>query len=262
MKEMKKMKKIKEMINIIFLSLLIFIASTPILSAQGIVEQANEAYSAGDFQKAAGLYQSAINEKGESATVYYNLGNTYYRLNQLAPALLNYERALLLDPGNKDIRFNLEIAKLKTVDRIEPVDEFFLTGWFDTVRNMAGTDQWSTIAIVCFILFIACLFLFFFSRKTGLKKTGFYAGIGLLALCIVTNVFAYGQKKKLTHRNTAIIFSPTTTIKSTPDRSGTDLFILHEGTKVEITNKLGDWNEIETVDGNVGWIKKDEIEVI
>ncbi|MDR0681993.1 MAG: tetratricopeptide repeat protein [Dysgonamonadaceae bacterium] len=259
---MKELKNMRELKNIIFLSFLIFIASTLSLSAQGIVEQANEAYSAGDFQKAAELYQSAINEKGESSAVYYNLGNTYYRLNQIASALLNYERALLLDPGNKDIRFNLEIAKLKTVDKIEPVGEFFLTEWFDAIRNKASTNQWSTIAIVCFIVFIVCLFLFFFSRKTGLKKTGFYAGIGLLALCIVTNVFAYGQKKKLTHRNTAIIFSPTTTIKSTPDRSGTDLFILHEGTKVKITNKLGEWHEIETVDGNVGWIKNDEIEVI
>jgi hypothetical protein len=175
---------------------------------------------------------------------------------------LNYERALLFDPGNKDIRFNLEIAKLKTVDKIEPVGRFFLTEWYDDIKNMQNTDQWTTIAIVCFILFIVCLFLFFFSRQIGLKKTGFYAGVGLLTLCIVANIFAYSQKKKLTDRNTAIIFSPTTTIKSAPDQSGTDLFILHEGAKVEITNALGDWNEIETADGNVGWIKKTEIEVI
>jgi tetratricopeptide (TPR) repeat protein len=258
MKEIKKMKAMKKVILIFTVCM----ATALNLSAQGVIEQANEAYSAGDFQKAAELYQSAIKEKGESAAVYYNLGNAFYRLNQIAPALLNYERALLFDPGNKDIRFNLEIAKLKTVDKIEPVGKFFLTEWYDNIRNIRNTDQWSAIAIVCFILFIACLFLFFFSRKTGLKKTGFYAGIGLLTLCIMANIFASGQKKQLTCRNTAIIFSPTTTIKSAPDRSGTDLFILHEGTKVKITNTLGDWNEIETADGNIGWIKKMEIEVI
>ncbi|MDR0412467.1 MAG: tetratricopeptide repeat protein [Dysgonamonadaceae bacterium] len=231
-------------------------------SAQHPVEQANEAYSAGDFQQAAELYQSALEEYGASAAVYYNLGNAFYRLNRIAPAVLNYERALLFDPGNKDIRFNLEIAKLKTVDKIEPVGTFFLSEWYESLQNRRNTNQWSAVAIGCFVLFIACLFLFFFSRKTGLKKAGFYAGAGLLLLCLAANGFACGQKKKLTHRNTAIIFAPTITIKSAPDRSGTDLFILHEGTKVEITNTLGDWKEIETAGGNVGWIKKTEIEII
>jgi tetratricopeptide (TPR) repeat protein len=245
-----------------YIIFLVCIATSLSLPAQEVVEQANKAYSEGDFRKAAELYQSAIDENGESAAAYYNLGNAYYRLNQIAPALLNYERALLLDPGNKDIRFNLEFARLKTVDKIEPIGEFFLSKWYDDIKNTGSADQWSRMAIGCFILFIAALFLFFFSRKTLWKKTGFYAGLVLLVLCIIANVFAFEQKKKLTHRNTAIIFAPTTTIKSSPDNSGTDLFILHEGSKVDITNELGEWNEIETADGNVGWIKKTEIEVI
>ncbi|MDR1526741.1 MAG: tetratricopeptide repeat protein [Dysgonamonadaceae bacterium] len=232
------------------------------LPAQTTVEQANAAYSAKDYRQAAQLYESAINENGASAAVYYNLGNAFYRLNQIAPAILNYERALLLDPGNRDIRFNLEIARLKTVDKIEPVGEFFLAEGYNAVKNLYSADQWSYIAIVSFVLLILCLFLFFFSRRIALKKTGFYSGLALLVFCLAANVFAYNQKKKLTHRTTAIIFSATTTIKSAPDNSGTDLFILHEGTKVQITNRLGEWNEIETADGNVGWIQSKEIEVI
>jgi tetratricopeptide (TPR) repeat protein len=232
------------------------------LFSQTTVEQANTAYMEKDFPLAVQLYETALSEEGASAAVYYNLGNTYYRLNKTAPAILNYERALLLDPGNRDIRFNLEIARLKTVDKIEPVGEFFLSGIYHAVQNWLTTDQWSYIAIVCFLLLIACLFLFFFSRKIALKKIGFFAGLTFLVICLFTNIFAYNQKQKLTHRTTAIIFSATTTIKSAPDNSGTDLFILHEGTKVKITNQLGDWNEIETADGNVGWIKSKEIEVI
>jgi tetratricopeptide (TPR) repeat protein len=229
---------------------------------QPTVEQANAAYMAQDFQKAAQLYEAALDENGASAAAYYNLGNAYYRLNRIAPSILNYERALLLDPGNRDFRFNLEIARLKTVDKIEPVGEFFLAQGFNAVKNLYSANTWSGLAVACFILLISCLFLFFFSRRIMLKKTGFYAGLILFLFCVAANVFAYNQKKQLTTRNTAIIFSPTTTLKSAPDTSGTDLFILHEGTKVQIINRLGEWNEIETADGNVGWIQGGEVEVI
>jgi tetratricopeptide (TPR) repeat protein len=244
----------------------VFIAilfATVTLSAQdSLLLQANEAYAKGNFQAAADSYKELLKANGESAIIYYNLGNSYYKLNKTAPSILNYERALLLEPGNGDIRFNLEIAKLKAVDKNEPVGDFFLTEWFRDIQNLLNTNAWSNLSIICFILLIACLFLFFFSRRVFIKKMGFYAGIGLLVIVIFGNYFAYNQKKKLTLRNEAIIFAPTTTIKSSPDSSGTDLFILHEGAKVKVKNKIGDWNEIETANGNVGWIKSSEIEVI
>jgi len=233
------------------------------LSAQNdLLKQANEAYAKGDFQAAADSYEELLKTNGESAIVYYNLGNSYYKLNKVAPSILNYERALLLEPGNGDIRFNLEIAKLKTVDKIDPVGDFFLTEWFRDIQNLLSTNAWSNLSIVCFILLIVALFLFFFSRRVFIKKAGFYAGIILLVCIVFGNCFAYNQKNKLTQRNEAIIFAPTTTIKSSPDDSGTDLFLLHEGAKVRLKNKIGNWNEIETANGNVGWIKSSEIEVI
>ena len=246
----------------LFFILITILLATLQLSAQDNLQTANEAYAKGDFAKAIELYETVLKEKGESATVYYNLGNAYYKANKIAPSILNYERALLLDPGNSDIRFNLDIARLKTVDKIDPVGEFFLTSWFRSVQNLLSTDAWSIFGIVCFILLIGCLFLFFFSRKIILKKASFYAGICLLVLTIFGNIFAYDQKRSLTERNSAIIFVPTTTIKSSPADSGTDLFILHEGTKVKVKSKIGDWSEIVTADGNVGWIKSGEIEVI
>ena len=246
-----------------YIFLLFFVLIIRNLSAQTLVEQANEAYLANDYSKAAKLYEQAIQENGQSAVAYYNLGNAYYRLNKTALSLLNYERALLLDPSNKDIRANLAfVQSKKTIDKIEPVDDFFLAEIFNNIRDLYSTNQWSRIAIGCFLVFVGGLFLFFFSRRIVLKKIGFYTGLSFLILCFSANIFAYNQKQKLTHRNTAIIFSPTTTIKSSPDNSGTDLFILHEGTKVTVKNKFGEWNEIETADGNVGWIKSSEIEVI
>jgi len=229
---------------------------------ENLLQQANEAFANSKFQEAAAMYEELLKENGESAIVYYNLGNSYYKLNKVALSILNFERALLLEPGNKDIRFNLEIAKLKAVDRIDKVDDFFLTVWFRSTQNLMSTDSWSNFSITCFILLIAGLSLFFFSRRVIIKKLGFYAGLGLLVCVVFGNIFAYNQKKKLTQRKEAIILAPTTNIKSSPDNSGTDLFILHEGTKVKLKNNLGSWNEIETASGDVGWIKSSELEVI
>ena len=226
------------------------------------LQAAANAYSKSDFAQATEIYENLLRTYGESAEVYYNLGNSYYKMNQIAPAILNYERVLLLNPGDKDTRFNLEIAKLQTVDKIEAIEPFFLTEWLQSLQNIYGTDTWSKISIASFILLISSLILFFFSRKIVLKKLGFYTGIVWLIFTIAANSFAYSQKQKLITRNTAIVFAPTVTIKSSPDNSGNDLFILHEGTKVSIKSKLGDWSEIQIADGNVGWIKNSDIEVI
>ena len=223
---------------------------------------AADAYSKGEFVKAAELYENTLNTSGESAMIYYNIGNCYYKMNKTASAILNYERALLLNPGDKDARFNLEIAKLQTVDKIEPIDRFFLSEWIESLQNIFGTNGWSKIGIATFLLLIGSLILFFFSRKIILKKAGFYAGIVCLVFTITCNCFAYSQKEKLIERNTAIVFAPTVTIKSSPDNSGNDLFVLHEGAKVLIKSRLGEWCEIQIADGNVGWIKNSNIEVI
>ncbi|MDR1738952.1 MAG: tetratricopeptide repeat protein [Candidatus Symbiothrix sp.] len=244
----------------VILLLVASIAQT--LFAQSVVDEANAAYADKNYEEAVKLYEQILADNGASVTVYYNLGNAYYRLNRIAPAILNYERALLLDPADKDVRYNLAFVQSKTVDKIEPVDEFFLTTVFNAIKNRYSANRWAGTAIATFIAFIVGMFVFFFARRIALKKIGFYFGLLFLTGAVFANIFAYRQKKELTVRHTAIIFAPTTTIKSTPDVSGTDLFILHEGTKVDIKNRLGDWNEIETADGNVGWIASDELEII
>jgi tetratricopeptide (TPR) repeat protein len=226
------------------------------------LKEAEAAYAQADYTKAIDAYRSVIQTYGESAEVYYNLANAYYKNNEIASAILYYERALLIDPGDADISYNLDLARQRTVDRITPIGGFFLAQWLNKLQNMGAADSWALLGIGAFIVFIACLFIYFFSRQIILKKTGFYLGILLLILIIFANIFAQNQKNELTRHNQAVVFSPTVTVKSSPNPSGTDLFILHEGTKVTIRNTISEWNEIELEDGNIGWMPAKDMELI
>lgn len=234
----------------------------PLCAQESTLKEAEEAYAKEDYTQAIELYESVLKSYGESAMVYYNLGNAYYKAGKVAPAILNYERALLLNPGDSDTRFNLQVARQKTVDKIEPIGEFFLTRWIGTVEDVYSADGWAKWGVASFVLFIGCLVLFFFSKWIRLKKIGFFAGICFLLISLVANLFADSQQDKLLHRADAIVFASTVTVKSSPDASGTDLFILHEGTKVTIKSTLGEWSEIQLEDGNVGWMLSKEIQQI
>ena len=227
-----------------------------------MVTQANEAYEQEDFKKAIELYETALKEQGKSADLYYNLGNAYYKDNHYAEAILNYERALLLSPGDEDVRFNLDMAKSHITDKIEPVETFFLTMWFHSVRDSLSSNAWAVVGIVSFLLIIVCLFLYFFTRIVVLKKIGFFLGLILVLVTIIANNFAFSLKDKLTDREEAIIFAPTITVKSSPADSGTDLFILHEGTKVSVLSTVGEWSEIKLSDGNRGWMPTGKLRII
>ena len=201
------------------------------------LKEAEVAYTKEDYAKAIELYEGA-------------------------PAILNYERCLLLDPGDSDARFNLQMARQKTIDKIEPVGDFFLVKWFKSVENLGSADSWAKTGMVCFLLFIGCLILFFFSRWVRLKKIGFYLGVLFIIMVVFANIFASDQKDEMINRKHAIVFAPTVTVKSSPDASGTDLFVLHEGTNVTVKSTLGEWSEIELEDGNVGWMPSKDIEKI
>lgn len=252
----------KNRVNKIIAVLLLCGMYVAVSAQEADIKAAETAYAAEQYDKAIELYESVLQSYGDSYALYYNLGNSYYKDGKIAQAILNYERALLIKPGDSDIRFNLEMAKQHTVDKIEPLQDFFLTQWFRSVQNLIGVDSWATVGIACFVLFICCLVLFFFSKWMRLKKIGFYLGILLFIVVIFANVFAYNQRQELLNRRGAIVFAPTVTVKSSPDNSGTDLFVLHEGTKVFIRSSVGEWHEIALEDGNVGWMNKKDITVI
>jgi len=212
--------------------------------------EGDSAYIKDDYTTAIQIYESLL-KNGESADVYYNLGNSYYK------------RALLMKPGNSDIRANLEVARAKTIDKVEPVPEVFFVSWTKALINSMSVDAWATWGIVSFILFIITLYFFIFSKQIMLKKVGFIAGIVFLIVMICSNLFASEQKERLVNRNEAIVMNPSVTVRSTPSESGTSLFILHEGRKVSIKdNSMKEWKEIRLEDGKVGWVPASAIEVI
>jgi len=233
------------------------------LSSHAVTKaEADSAYVRGQYQQAINDYEELL-KQGASADLYYNLGNAYYRTENIPEAVLNYERALLLSPGDRDIRFNLQIARSKTFDKIVPESEMFFVTWYRSLVSMMSVDGWARTALVALALTIILLLVYLFSEKIWLRKTGFFGGVALLVLFVVANIFAWQQKQELLHRKGAIIFAPAVTVKSTPAANGTDLFILHEGTKVDITDgSMKDWKEIRIADGKEGWIESKHIRVI
>jgi tetratricopeptide (TPR) repeat protein len=251
------MKKIALLILSLFVGIaLVDAAESPKM------KEANEQYTKENFAVADSLYEDILRTDGESVALYYNLGNAKYKQGLIGPAILNYERALLLDPTNEDVLFNLELAKSHTTDKIDPVEKLLITKWNETIQKWFSSNTWAVISIVLFILFIGLLGCFLFARFSWLKKTFFFSGIIVIDLCFVAMTYAKKQKESVINHEYAIVYAATVTGKSSPDTGGTDLFILHEGTKVKIKNQLNDWMEIQLEDGHVGWVPTKSVEII
>ena len=234
----------------------------PLTSHAVFKAEADSAYVRGQYQQAIRDYEALL-KQGASAELYYNLGNAYYRTENIPEAVLNYERALLLSPGDRDIRFNLQFARSKTFDKIVPESEMFFVTWYRSLVSLMSVDGWARTALIALALTIVLLLVYLFSYRIWLRKTGFFGGVVLLLLFVGSNIFAWQQKKDLLNRKGAIIFAPAVTVKSTPAVNGTDLFILHEGTKVVITDgSMRDWKEIRIADGKEGWIESKHLRVI
>lgn len=238
------------------------IPAAPAPEAAPTKAAADTAYIRGQYDEAARLYEALL-VAGEASELYYNLGNSYYKSEHIGRAILNYERALLLNPGNADIRANLAIARTKTIDKETPQPEIFFVAWIKALVSSLGISAWSTLAIASFLLLLASLALYFISRRIALKKTGFITAVFCLVVTVISNLCAYQQHRRLTDRHDAIVVMPGVTVRSTPSESGTSLFILHEGRKVTVKDDtMRAWKEITLEDGKVGWIPAEAIEVI
>lgn len=224
--------------------------------------KAEEAYATSDYDKALEIYKSVLDKGYESADLYYNVANCFYRKGELAPSILNYERALRIDPSHEDAKHNLSLAESKTVDNIDTLGRVFLVDWWNSFSNLTSADSWAFISIVLFIITLVSLSVYIFVRKIWVRKLGFSVAVIALFFTIISFCSAYTRYNVETSKNQAIVFSQTVTIKSSPDNSGNNLFILHEGTKVNIKSRLGEWVEIITSDGNSGWLPANAIEVI
>ncbi len=240
------------------------VVSTPVSTEIPITKAlADSTYAQNDYISSIGMYETILQNNGEAAEIYYNLGNAYYKNNNIAKSILNYERALLLNPGDEDIRFNLTLAQSKIVDKVSERYQIFFMNWLYAIINSFNMTTWSVVGIASFILLLVALLIFLFNNNITLRKTGFTIAIVMLFVTLFANCSAYYHYNKLTDRNNAIIMSPSVTAKSTPSDSGTSLFVIHEGRKVKIIDDtMSSWKEIELEDGTQGWVPVSVLERI
>ena len=233
------------------------------LSANAITKQnADDEYAKGNYQQAIKDYQEIL-KTGVSSEIYYNLGNAYYRTDNITQALLAYERALQLSPGDNDIRFNLQYARSKTIDKITPETEMFFVTWYHSLVNFTSVDRWANTAIVSIVMALLLILVFLFAPQMWARKSGFYGSATFLLLFAFANLFAFQQKHELETKQGAIVIAPTVNVKKTPAASGTDVFVIHEGTRVDITDRgMKQWRGIKLADGREGWLKTSQIEEI
>ena len=246
----------------IFNTILAILFTATVFAQGDLLQKANELYSKNKYKEAIDVYNQILMTNMESPEVYFNLGNAYYKSGQYTSSILNYERAKLLAPDDEDISFNLEVANQKVVDSIQELPGIFIVRWWDSLVNSQTTDTWAVISIISFLVFLTMMGFYFFARTGSVKRITFWSGCLLILLTIFSWSFAAKQKSRLVNHAYAIVMSPTVTVKSSPAESGTNLFVVHEGLKVKITDKLGDWVEIRLADGNKGWLLKESIERI
>ena len=221
------------------------------------------AYADGRWDEAREAWQSIETSGVESARLYGNIGNAWFKSGEIARAILYYEKALKLDPSFPDARYNLDFARTFVQDKIESVPEFFLASWLRRVSRSLSSNAWAGLFFLFLTLTLAALLLFLLGRTTRLRKTGFYLAILFFLLSAGALSFAAGQRSAYRRADEAIILRPVVTVRSSPGSEGAkDLFILHEGTKVRILDRVGAWENISLADGRQGWISASEADLI
>ncbi len=227
-----------------------------------LFNQGNIAYQKKDYGKAIEHYNSALTNGGTSASLEFNLGNAYYKDGQIAKAILHYERAQRLSPADEDIAFNLRIAALKTVDKIDVMPEIFYKRWANAAISLFSERTWSILLIISVWLVFAALLIYFLAKTITLKKLAFGISLFGVACTLIFYFLATSRKSNEYENRFAVIMAASAYVKSSPDEKGNDLLILHEGTKVNVLDELGDWKKIRIANGTIGWINISAIETI
>lgn len=224
---------------------------------------ADSLYQAENYQGAAATYQKLLQTHGATSELYYNLGNCYYKLDDIPHSILCYERAAVLDPSDADTRANLLLARSKTIDKVVPPSEMFFVTWWRSFSNLATINEWALLAVCLFVLMLVGCLVYFFMADLKWKKTGFYGSVASLLLCILANGCVITQYRVLKYRNAAVVLAPAVSVKSSPSESGTDLFVIHGGSRVEILDQtMKSWREVKLEEGKQGWVPVQALEVI
>jgi tetratricopeptide (TPR) repeat protein len=253
------MMRLKTLI-ILFLAFHVYALSQQ--TAEEKFKAGKESFSSGNYEKALESWMDIYKTGYRSAQLDYNIGNAYFKLNNIPGAILFYERAYLLKPGDEDINYNLQIARTLVVDRFKEIPELFFVRWYNLLALSLSTNTWARVSLATFILCLLFLSLYFYTSKYRLKVLGFWLAILLILVSLASLAFTLRNKNMVYDSRKAIIFNPAVNGKSSPDSSGTDLFVIHEGTKVTVEDEVGEWFEIKLSDGNKGWVPSGSLEII
>lgn len=252
--------QLKKISVFILLFSIIFPASSQ--DIKSIIAKGNQLYSAGNYEEAINKWEELSESGYEAAPVYYNLGNAYFKSNKIAPAILNFERAKLLAPHDKDINYNLELARTYVVDKIDELPEVFYLIWYKNIVQLFSSNTWAILALIALVVFLVLFSIYLYAKGYSVKKTMFWLSALFLFIWFGAFAFSCSGRKLVTDHNKAIVFSPSVTVKSSPDESGTGLFVIHEGTKVTVVDELNEWTEIILSSGTKGWLLSSSIEKI
>ncbi|PWB25368.1 tetratricopeptide repeat protein [Flavobacterium sp. HTF] len=245
--------------NILYLFLLI----SQVFFAQNSFEKGNTLYKNGEYQQAIDVYEGIIKEdKQQSAELYFNLGNSYYKLNKVAPSIYNYEKALVLKPHDPETLNNLKFAKKLTIDEIKEVPK---VGFAKLIQNFTGIfdyNTWAKISVAIGFVFLLCFIGYYFSQLTLSKRIYFIGMFFLLVALLLSVAAAMTEKDHFDNDRPAIVFSEISEVRSEPQKAGSPIFLLHEGAKVYVKETLLNWKKIELTDGTEGWIDSSTIKEV
>ncbi len=225
-------------------------------------DSATVAYNRGDYEKAIANYQGILEEGKHSAAVYFNLGNCYYKLNQIAPSIYYYEKALLLAPNDSEIKNNLVYAQNMTLDAITPLPETTLSRFYKQITGFLSFDGWAYLGVVFVLLFVLAYILFYYFRYSTHKRIAFITSLTAIGLAVISVLIAFVEYQDFKADNPAIIFASEIQVKAEPNDRSDIAFVLHEGTKVNVLEAFDNWKKIELSDGQIGWLPTDALRVL
>lgn len=225
-------------------------------TADDLMKEANKYYQEQNFDTSIELYNKILSQGYESSTLFYNLGNAYFKSGNIGKAILSYEKGLKLSPGDDDISFNLRIANARTVDKITELPKLFIVEWWERLITSLSTSGWGFVTVVIFWIFLASIGLFIFARKINIQKISLMIGSFAMAILIISIVILISRYNHEAVTNYGVLTEQIYSVKGAPDARSNDIFVIHEGIKFTVEDQVNEWYKIRLVDGKIGWIPK------
>lgn len=248
-------------INFIII-LFISVNSVFAIQAESLMNEANQLYQNKQYEEAIVKYRSILETDIESVALYYNLGNSYYRLSQIGHAILNYERGLKLDPSNEDLLYNLSIVNARAIDKIKEVPKLFIVKWWELLISALSTTMWQIILLIFYLLLLGSITLYFITKSGAIQRLTIFSTLFGLVGAIFFSIILLANVERETSADYGILIANTISAKQSPSESSDDLFVIHEGLKIDVQEEFGEWYKIKLSDGKIGWLPKESLEII